>query len=688
MAAQGTFRTTALSNGVYIICDWEQVFNTSLTTSKIKCDFYLYAPRAIDYGQIYISLTVKGDTSYSQNYVAYSTKHIILELPDDASYKSGRNFLGTAYVGSEPPYGVENKTTTERYALGITHSTIDGSPDNKFKIEENGNHAFMIYEPSTSSIMPDYESVDLQESIYFDVEPFIKLNTIPEMDAFIGDVITIPINKGFSSQTTSITYQFGTLIGKIATKTALNSVDWTIPIEFLNELALGSTHGTCVLTVETFNTSGSLIGAVKRNLTVRMDVNAEGPTFSSVVYDTNPTTIALTGDRNIFVKYYSNVYFNIGASAQYGATITSQHAKNSGKAIYAATGTFEKVESGLIEFSATDNRGGTSTTSLTRTLIPYSKLTCNIVEQELNTDGELTFRITGNYFDGSFGAVNNTLELTYNCVATDGSYNSGTVSVTPNASGTNYSNTITITGLNYLKTYQFYAIAKDKLNTIRTPETLSTGIPVYDWSKDDFNFNVEVNCQENIYLATDKKIFGKTEDGDLLNAFSPCDSIGNLTIGYGGYDSEIGRTLIYGNNVDIISNNPVTVNGQVIGGTGTKVLWEGASHMNTNQSASLSENISDQSNGIVLVFSLYRNGAEEDVSINSFFVSKKEVELLPGAPHTFMMNVNAGFSIMGAKYLYISDNIITGHEGNTTAASNSGITFDNSKYVLRYVIGV
>ena len=90
----------------------------------------------------------------------------------------------------------------------------------------------------------------------------------------------------------------------------------------------------------------------------------------------------------------------------------------------------------------------------------------------------------------------------------------------------------------------------------------------------------------------------------------------------------------------------------------------------------------------MLVFSLYRNGAAENVSINSAFISKYEVAALPDAPHTFWMAINAGFSTIGAKYLYINDTTITGHEGNTSSGANSGITFNNSMYVLRYVIGV
>jgi len=40
------------------------------------------------------------------------------------------------------------------------------------------------------------------------------------------------------------------------------------------------------------------------------------------------------------------------------------------------------------------------------------------------------------------------------------------------------------------------------------------------------------------------------------------------------------------------------------------------------------------------------------------------------------------------KYLYISDTQIKGHDDNVKAGSSSGVSYDNGKYVLRYVIGV
>lgn len=142
------------------------------------------------------------------------------------------------------------------------------------------------------------------------------------------------------------------------------------------------------------------------------------------------------------------------------------------------------------------------------------------------------------------------------------------------------------------------------------------------------------------------------------------------------YTSLIGET----------SSGVITINGMDYGVN--QVLWSGAYYMNASQTITLNKAISKQTSGIILVFSYYDSGAAQDHSFNTHFVSKKQVELFPNCGHTFMMGINAGFSSIGAKYLYFTDTTISGHSGNTTSGTNSGITFDNSKYVLRYVIGV
>lgn len=121
---------------------------------------------------------------------------------------------------------------------------------------------------------------------------------------------------------------------------------------------------------------------------------------------------------------------------------------------------------------------------------------------------------------------------------------------------------------------------------------------------------------------------------------------------------------------------------------GQKVLWEGGKYMTADHDAALSEPVSQQDNGIVLVFSTYQNGAPIDANFNMFFVPKKFVEIMDGYGCAFQMNT-VNFSTVATKYLYIHDTNIAGNENNNlSGTATSGITFNNAMYVLRYVLGV
>ena len=121
-----------------------------------------------------------------------------------------------------------------------------------------------------------------------------------------------------------------------------------------------------------------------------------------------------------------------------------------------------------------------------------------------------------------------------------------------------------------------------------------------------------------------------------------------------------------------------------------KVLWgdgmTSGMYMTADNTANLSEAISAQPNGIVLVFCAYNGTDNTNDSWQSFFVPKQLVALST-AGHTFTLS-RGNFTYAGTKYLYINDTSITGHADNNLTGTSNGITFANNKFVLRYVIGV
>ena len=84
--------------------------------------------------------------------------------------------------------------------------------------------------------------------------------------------------------------------------------------------------------------------------------------------------------------------------------------------------------------------------------------------------------------------------------------------------------------------------------------------------------------------------------------------------------------------------------------------------MNASQTATLDEAVSAQPNGIVLVFSRYQNGVEQNWGFESFFVPKYIVAAHADQGSYFSSNQ------MGrpwCKYIYISDTTLRGHADNT-----------------------
>ena len=197
--------------------------------------------------------------------------------------------------------------------------------------------------------------------------------------------------------------------------------------------------------------------------------------------------------------HYSNASVTTGAKARNSATLKSQKIVCGAKSISGASGTISAVESGSFSFSATDSRGYTTTQTVNKTLIEYVKLTCSMEAGAPTTAGVATLKISGNYFNGSFGKVANTLTVQYRYKTQGENYGSWTT-VTATKSGNTYSATASISGLNYLNTYVFQVRAIDKLATVNSNEQTRKTTPVFDWSKDDFNINgtLKVN-NKNIF---------------------------------------------------------------------------------------------------------------------------------------------------------------------------------------------
>lgn len=217
------------------------------------------------------------------------------------------------------------------------------------------------------------------------------------------------------------------------------------------------------------------------------------PTINPTITDSNSATIALTGDSSKLVRYYSNAAITMGAAAVKKASLKSQQVVCGNKSL-TANGTMSAVESNSFVFTATDSRGNTTTKTVTPAFVNYVKLSCSLGNNMPDGEGNMIVAVTGNYFNGSFGAKSNSLNVYYRYKTAGGSYGQW-VAMTVTKSGNTYSATTNLTGLDYKTTYVFQTYAKDELATVYSAEKSIKATPVFDWSGSDFQFNVPVNMK-------------------------------------------------------------------------------------------------------------------------------------------------------------------------------------------------
>ena len=316
-----------------------------------------------------------------------------------------------------------------------------------------------------------------------------RASSVSSTNANIGENITITINRASSSFTHTLTYAFCNLTGTIATKTSATSVSWTIPTSFYAQIPNAkSSWGRVICQTYSGNT---LIGTSECRFDVYVKESSNKPTLSPTVKDTNATTKALTGDENKFIKYYSSANFSFGASAKNSATVKTYNLTAGSQVTSNSTGTFANVDSASFVFGVVDSRGFSNSVTVTKTLINYVKITCALKVSNPTADGKCTLTISGNYFNGSFGATNNTLMVQYKM--NGGNWTNATATL----SGNTYSATVNLTGLDYTQSYTFQAKATDKLANATTNNQTVKSTPVFDWGKNDFHFHVPVAIMGN-----------------------------------------------------------------------------------------------------------------------------------------------------------------------------------------------
>ena len=314
-----------------------------------------------------------------------------------------------------------------------------------------------------------------------------RTSSVTCADGNIGSATTINISRQSPYLKHTLEYTFGDLTGTIATKTEDISVGWTIPTSFYAKIP-NAKSGTGTITCKTYY-ENTLIGS--SNCTFNAFVVNSDPTITATVVDENATTIALTGNSNKIVKYFSKAKVTITATPKNSATITSRKVVCANKSASTAVSSLSNVESNVFNVGCADSRGNVGSAEITKTLVDYIRMhfTSFEIQRTSTTSKIITVSFSGIFFNSTFGAVANTLtgKWRYRIVnETWGAYTN--ITITKSSNIFDFTGTLG-TNFNDRKDYEFEFVLTDKLMSITKTAIITVGKPIIDIGKNEVRIN-------------------------------------------------------------------------------------------------------------------------------------------------------------------------------------------------------
>ena len=344
--------------------------------------------------------------------------------------------------------------------------------------------------------------------------------------------------------------------GTIATGINQDSYEWTVPEIFYQYWTKGAKK-FCTIYCDTYN-GNSLIGTKSTNIQILVNTNTKPDITNYNFRDMNSKTVALTDDNGKMVQGYSVGHLSFTATLNYYSKVDRVVDEDGNPVDYEIVSNTEQkqvisIEKDYTDFSVIhmiwvwDGRGvagriGLRTQNMAtfppavKTIVyarvDYIPLTLSMTAKRPSaTTGEIAVAFSGNYFNSDFGAVDNTLELSwkYRQKGTTTWTNGGTF-----VKDTDYEitgNTFASKGnvslgniFDYRNIYEIAIYYKDKLIDTYTTKIVTRGLPIFWWNKD------------GVYNGENKKFLveGEASGGDTLPIGAIVDYDGDTVPG--GYE--------------------------------------------------------------------------------------------------------------------------------------------------------
>lgn len=397
----------------------------------------------------------------------------------------------SAGSGSAIPGYINGNSVGSVSSISRGETKLIGTLDVSIQHNDAGVFPNTNYSASMSSLWNGLGSASLSGVLTSSNIPSIAVASIPTATSGnIGENIIIYTNRKSTSYRHKLRWAFGNLSGDIySTPVGVgDSVQWKLPTDLYTQIP-NAQYGVGTITCETYSSASltTLIGTKTCSFTAYANEAQCKPTVTMDVIDTSTKAIELTGSALTLIKYVSNPKITMGAVPQNSATISSKKVEcGDGRGMIIANDhsevIFSGVQSGYFKVIATDSRGFSNYKEMTLTMIQYINLTCTAEASRVTQTGDKV-RLTaeGYYFNGNFGAVDNTLEVKVRSREVNTQEWSVWETLTPTITDDHkYTIDQELTGsFNYKKYYEFEVIATDKIVSVQAVmQPLNAGIPI------------------------------------------------------------------------------------------------------------------------------------------------------------------------------------------------------------------
>lgn len=552
------------------------------------------------------------------------------------------------------------------------------------------------------------------------------LNVIPRRSIFssiTGDTIGSDITVNIESYNSSYTHQLVYWLGNNEWHDVGGGYGTSItfqPDMSLCSLIPNSSTGTLGLGLRTFDGDKIIGENAYTSILVKVPDSIK-PSISISLYDSTENY----QNYERYIQGKCKLHITLDSESYYDSSISSYVTTVDGKKYSGNDFTTDYIQSsGIVEVVSTvkDSRGLKNTASTTIDVAPYKnpvieKLTVSRCDSDgtSNDQGEYA-KITVSATASSLGGKNHAQYKLSTKTASSTKWN--TTYLDEFADEFSLKEATYIFSADANNSHDIRLELTDEFATAKKETSVSTGFTLMHWLLSGLGFAVgKVAEFDNVFdIGFKTRFYGGIWNDTLPNETNLNGCI-VPNIYYLSKSKTYANTPVSGYNMtlEIIGDDNSTVVQRItvhdkenpkiyercydsgwgdwlcIANVGGKVLWKPESGVAATMSAdhfcNLSEPISSQKNGIVLVFSLYLNGSIKNENFSSHFVPKYAVNTHSGSKHSFFIS-NASFSYIACKSLSIYDNKITGYNQNTESGTASGITYKNNNYVLRYVIGV